>query len=47
VVAKTTTPEKMDVKNKVVETVEKVVKKETSAKATPIEIIVDKEKKGC
>ena len=41
-----TSPEKMDIKNKVVEAVEKVTKKETSTKATPIEITVDKEKKA-
>ena len=41
-----TTPEKMDIKNKVAEVVEKVAKKETATKATPIEIIVDKEKKA-
>ena len=41
-----TTPEKMDIKNKVAEVVEKVAKKETSNKATPTEIIVDKEKKA-
>ena len=41
-----TTPEKMDIKNKVAEVVEKVAKKETATKATPTEIIVDKEKKA-
>merc|ERR1712008_14956 len=40
------TTEKMDIKNKVAEVVEKVAKKETSIKATPTEIIVDKEKKA-
>ena len=46
VVTKNTTTEKMDIKNKVAEVVEKVAKKETSNKATPTEIIVDKEKKA-
>ena len=36
----------MDIKNKVAEVVEKVAKKETAIKATPTEIIVDKEKKA-
>merc|ERR1712008_194980 len=35
-----------DIKNKVAEVVEKVAKNETATKATPIEIIVDKEKKA-
>ena len=38
--------EKMDIKNKVTEVVEKVAKKEIATKATPTEIIVDKEKKA-
>ena len=49
VVTKTPTTEKMDIKNKVAEVVEKVAKKETikeATKATPTEIIVDKEKKA-
>ena len=45
-VTKTTTPEKMDIKNKVAEVVEKVAKKENATKVTPTEIIVDKEKKA-
>jgi hypothetical protein len=46
VVTKTPTIEKMDIKNKVTEVVEKVAKKETATKATPTEINVDKEKKA-
>ena len=46
VVTKTPTTEKMDIKNKVAEVVEKVAKKETTTKVTPTEIIVDKEKKA-
>merc|ERR1712008_196621 len=40
------TTEKMDIKNKVAEVVEKVAKKETATWATWAEIIVDKEKKA-